>query len=142
MMLASDSTLSLVQVKHAFEFAQAQVRALVEAHPGFYPLYTEAGRWRHSKPAWTHWCDGFLPGMMWMFYEETRAPEWRALAESYSRALEPRKADREVHDLGFIFYHGSYKRWYEATVRDGAPDKVLLDTVIHAGRTLAKRFNE
>ena len=136
----SDTSSSLVE--HAFEFAQQQVRALVERDPDFYPLYTEKGKWRHSKPAWTRWCDGFLPGMMWIFHEETGEQEWRDLAERYSKPLEHRKDDREVHDLGFIFYHGTYKRWYEATLRDGSPDKSLIDVVIHAGQTLALRFNE
>jgi unsaturated chondroitin disaccharide hydrolase len=130
------------QVEHAFSFAQLQVRSLVERDPAFYPLYTDEGKWRHEKPAWTRWCDGFLPGMMWIFYEEKGDPEWRALAEAYSRPLEHRKDDREVHDLGFIFYHGTYKRWYEATIRDGSPDSSLKDVVIHAGRTLALRFND
>jgi unsaturated chondroitin disaccharide hydrolase len=130
------------QVKRAFTFAQHQVRSLVERDPDFYPLYTDGGRWRHTKPAWTHWCDGFLPGMMWIFYEETNDSKWRELAQRYSKALESRKDDREVHDLGFIFYHGTYRRWYEATVRDGIPDQSLQDVVIHAGRTLALRFND
>lgn len=138
----TDGRTLLAQVEHAFSFAQQQVRALVQRDPGFYPLYTEGGRWRHSKPAWTHWCDGFLPGMMWIFQEETNDPQWRALAEKYSAKLEARKDDREVHDLGFIFYHGTYKRWFEATVRDGAPNLSLREVVIHAGRTLALRFNE
>lgn len=138
----SETKSLLAQIEHAFSFAQQQVSAIIERDPGFYPLYTDRGRWRHSKPAWTHWCDGFLPGMMWIFYEETGDPKWRASAEEYSRALEPRKDDREVHDLGFIFYHGTYKRWYEATVRDGAPDHSLKDVVIHAGRVLSLRFNE
>ena len=130
------------QVEHAFSFAQKQVRALVQSEPDFYPLYTDHGKWRHSKPAWTRWCDGFLPGMMWIFYQETGDQEWRSLAVRYSKALEERKDDREVHDLGFIFYHGTYKRWYEASVREGAPDQSLKDIVIHAGQTLALRFND
>ena len=130
------------QVEHAFSFAQQQVRALVERNPDFYPLYTDKGKWKHSKPAWTHWCDGFLPGMMWIFHQETGDSQWRALAEKYSKTLEPRKDDREVHDLGFIFYHGTYKRWYEATVRDGSPDQSLKDVVTHAGKTLSLRFND
>jgi len=130
------------QVEHAFSFAQQQVRALVERNPDFYPLYTDKGKWRHSKPAWTHWCDGFLPGMMWIFHQETGDSQWRELAEKYSKTLEPRKDDREVHDLGFIFYHGTYKRWYEATVRDGSPDQSLKDVVTHAGKTLSLRFND
>jgi len=132
----------LKQVEHAFAFAQQQVRGLIERDPGFYPLYTDGGKWRHSKPAWTHWCDGFLPGMMWIFYEETKEQAWRESAGEYSRALEERKDDREVHDLGFIFYHGTYRRWYDATVRAGVPDQSLKDVVIHAGRILALRFNE
>jgi unsaturated chondroitin disaccharide hydrolase len=132
----------LAKVEHAFAFAQQQVRALTRRDPNFYPLYTDQGCWRHEKPAWTHWCDGFLPGMMWIFHEETGDPEWLELARSYSEALEPRKDDREVHDLGFIFYHGTYKRWYESTVRSGTPNQVLKDVVIHAGRTLALRFHE
>jgi len=132
----------LSQVEHAFSFAQEQVSALVKRDPYFYPLYTDHGKWRHTKPAWTRWCDGFLPGMMWIFHQETGDPNWRTLAEKYSRPLEPRKDDREVHDLGFIFYHGTYKRWYEATVRDGSPDQSLKDVVVHAGQTLALRFND
>ena len=136
----SDSLID--QVEHAFSFAQQQVRTLVERHPDFYPLYTDKGKWRHSKPAWTHWCDGFLPGMMWIFHQETGDSHWRELAEKYSKTLEQRKDDREVHDLGFIFYHGTYKRWYEATVRDGSPDQSLKDVVTHAGKTLSLRFND
>src|SRR5678815_5057309 len=132
----------LTRVEHAFAFAQRQVQALVEREPDFYPLYTDQGRWRHSKPAWTHWCDGFLPGMMWIFYEETNNSTWRELAEKYSLALEPRKDDREVHDLGFIFFHGTYKRWFEATLRERNSDLSLKNVVIHAGRTLAMRYNE
>ena len=130
------------QVEHAFTFAQQQVRSLTERDPDFYPLYTDKGKWRHEKPAWTHWCDGFLPGMMWIFHEETGDQSWRERAEHYSKALEHRKDDREVHDLGFIFYHGTYKRWYEATVRAGSPDQSLKDVVTYAGKTLSLRFND
>ena len=132
----------LSQLEHAFDFAQSQVLGLVERDPGFYPLYTEAGKWRHSKPAWTRWCEGFLPGMMWIFFEETNDPKWKHWAESYSKTLESRKDDRDVHDLGFIFYHGTYRRWYETTRREGQPDQSLHDVVIHAGRTLAMRFHQ
>src|ERR1700682_5317405 len=51
----------------AFRFAQKQVRRLIEHHPDLYPLYTVNGRWKHEGATWTHWCDGFLPGMMWIF---------------------------------------------------------------------------
>ena len=138
----TDTAALLASLERAFAFSRSQVRALIERDPGYYPLYTEGGRWRHEKPAWTRWCDGFLPGMMWIFYEETGNADWRELAVSYSRPLEGRKDDREVHDLGFIFFHGTYKRWFEATVREGKPDPALKEVAVHAGRTLALRFNE
>src|SRR5687768_18073052 len=60
---------STAPLRDALNFAQRQVRNLIENHPGFYPLYTDHGKWKHDKPAWTRWCDGFLPGMMWLFLE-------------------------------------------------------------------------
>ncbi len=50
------------------DFAEKQVARLIDRHPGFYPVYTKNGRWKHDGPAWTHWCDGFLPGLMWIFH--------------------------------------------------------------------------
>jgi unsaturated chondroitin disaccharide hydrolase len=120
--------------QNAFDFAQKQVRSLVERDPDFYPMYTQNGRWRHTGEAWTHWCDGFLPGMMWIFHARTGEAEWRQLAERYTRPLEPRKMDRNVHDLGFIFL-STYHRWYKQT-----GEQALNDVVIQAGRTLALRF--
>lgn len=130
-------------IRQALSFAQSQVRRLIEGHPDFYPLYTDNGRWKHDRPAWTHWCDGFLPGMMWLFLESGLADDpqyWRAKAQYYSHNLEPRKEDRNVHDLGFIFYHGTFNRWYQATVREGQPDPSLNDVVTRAGQVLALRF--
>lgn len=123
----------------AFRFAGRQLRALIERHPDYYPMYTAAGRWRHAGEAWTHWCDGFLPGMLWIMYARQPAGSadsrwWREQAIRYSRPLEPRKLDRSVHDLGFLFM-SSYRRWYGFT-----PDPSLKAVLVEAGRTLALRF--
>ncbi len=133
---------TLSRFEAAFAFAQEQVRRLIGKYPNYFPIYTEGGRWHHTGERWTNWCEGFLPGMMWIFFEETQDAFWREKAELYSRLVEPRKDDRGVHDLGFLFYHGTYKRWYEATVREDAPDEAVRDVVYHAGRTLAMRFKE
>ena len=61
----------------ALDFAQRQVRALITNHPDYFPLYTEGGKWRHGKEAWTNWCEGFLGGMMWIFARRTGDPYWR-----------------------------------------------------------------
>jgi unsaturated chondroitin disaccharide hydrolase len=126
-------------VSFALEFAARQVRSLIARDPGFYPMYTDRGRWRHTLPAWTHWCDGFLPGMMWIFAGRDVEPGrewWREQAIRYSRPLEPRKFDRDVHDLGFIFL-STYRRWLEM-----CPEPELDEVLIQAGRTMALRFRD
>lgn len=132
----------LPKLEQAFAFAQQQVRNFITQNPEQFPMYTVKGKWLHQGEKWTNWCEGFLPGMMWIFYEETGDSFWREQAERYSRLIEPRKYDRAVHDLGFLFFHGTYKRWYEATVREGQPDPTIREVVFHAGRTLAMRFKE
>lgn len=124
------------RAERALRFAQEQVRRLAENHPDHFPLYTQEGRWHHESEAWTNWCEGFLGGMMWIFARRTGEPRWREMAEHYSRLIEHRKHDRDVHDLGFLFL-STYKRWYDLT-----GDKEIDDVVVEAGRTLALRFNE
>jgi unsaturated chondroitin disaccharide hydrolase len=122
----------------AFRFAQRRVRSLVERDPDFYPMYTHNGRWRHELPPWTYWCDGFLPGMMWIFAtadaDDTQAAWWHEQAVRYTKPLEPRKFDGDVHDLGFIFM-STFHRWHEMS-----DEQALRDILIEAGRTLAGRY--
>jgi unsaturated chondroitin disaccharide hydrolase len=59
---------------HALDFAQKQVRRLVTAHPDYFPLYTQHGRWYHEQEAWTNWCEGFLGGLLWIFARRTGDP--------------------------------------------------------------------
>ena len=73
--------------------------------------------------------------MMWLIAERTGDAWWRQTAEHYSRLLEHRQHDRNVHDLGFIFLN-TYLPWYRAT-----GDDRLRQVLITAGRTLALRFN-
>jgi unsaturated chondroitin disaccharide hydrolase len=136
----------------AMKFAQQQTRKLVEAHPGFYPMYTAEGKWKHEGQAWTNWCDGFFPGMMWIFHKWNIASGagatgssgasgssdkyWQEQAVRYSTPLAPRQHDREVHDLGFIFM-STYYRWYRLT-----QDPKVKDALIQAGKTESLRFKE
>ncbi|MCU1294309.1 MAG: unsaturated glucuronyl hydrolase [Bryobacterales bacterium] len=127
--------------ENAIQFAQKQVRGVIDKYPDFYPMYTEGGKWQHEGAAWTHWCDGFFPGMMWLFYkhlgpEKPESRFWFEQAIRYSKPLEPRKMDGEVHDLGFIFM-STYYRWYQFT-----RDQAIKEVVLQAGKTMAQRFNE
>ncbi|MCA9863716.1 MAG: hypothetical protein KC432_11870, partial [Thermomicrobiales bacterium] len=92
-----------VRAEQAMAFAQEQVAGLITAHPDYFPLYTEEGKWQHGKQSWTNCCEGFLGGMMWIFARRTGDPVWRERAEHYARLVEERQHDTSVHDLGFVF---------------------------------------
>ena len=123
------------RLKRPFAFAAAQVRSTIKRDPDFFPTYTEAGRWFHKGERWTDWCAGFHAGMMWLVANRTGDPWWRRTAEHYSRLLEHRQHDRNVHDLGFIFLN-TYLPWYRKTGQEHSGR-----TLITAGRTLALRYN-
>jgi len=132
-----DPTASVeVRAEQALHFAQEQVRALIETHPDYFPLFTEDGRWRHGRESWTNWCEGFLGGMMWIFARRGEDSYWRERAEHYARLVEERQHDTEVHDLGFVFW-STWKRWFDLT-----EDPDVNARVVQAGQTMGKRFNE
>lgn len=124
------------KMQAALEFAQGQVSNLALHHPDYFPMYTQEGRWVHSGESWTNWCEGFLGGMMWIFYQRSGDRIWLERAEHYSRLIEERKQDRTVHDLGFVFW-STWKRWYDLT-----GDPAIQQVVITAGQTMGLRFKE
>jgi unsaturated chondroitin disaccharide hydrolase len=117
----------------ALDFAAGQAERVFALHPAYSPMYTVGGRWNREGERWTHWCEGFYPGIYWLLHKHTGDAKWRRFAEQASRPLEPRRFDRAVHDLGFLFL-STYMRWYHLT-----GDAALCDVLIDAGRTLALR---
>src|SRR5262245_55545000 len=115
----------------ALDFAAAQCRRALEQYPDYAPMYTVGGRWNREGERWTHWCEGFYPGIHWLLHRHTGEAFWRRTAKRTSRVLEPRRFDRNVHDLGFLFL-STYLRWYRLT-----GEARLRDVLIDAGRTLA-----
>jgi unsaturated chondroitin disaccharide hydrolase len=87
----------------ALAFAEKQVRALTQRHPDYFPIYTVKGKWHHSGELWTDWTGGFLAGMMWQFFKRGGNADWGPLAEHYSKLLEHRQHDRNVHDWVSFF---------------------------------------
>jgi unsaturated chondroitin disaccharide hydrolase len=124
----------LLKIDSIYNFAAHQLRQLVETYPDYFPMYTVQGQWKHSGEAWTNWCEGFLGGQLWLVYEHTHDNYWRDKAEHYSRLIEPRKTDRAVHDLGFLFW-STWKRWFDLT-----GDLTVQSVVLQAGRTMSLRF--
>lgn len=122
------------RLEAAFALAERKLRATIEKYPGYFPIYTTNGIWKHEGALWTDWCAGFHAGMMWLIAQRTADSWWREQAEHHSVLLGHKQHDRAVHDLGFIFLN-TYLPWYRATA-----DPQLNDVLIQAGRTLAVRF--
>ena len=119
----------------AVRVAAFKVAQLAHCHLDYFPLYTEHGRWKHGKEAWTNWCEGFLGGQMWLFHELGLSRGWQDRAERYSVLVEERQHDDTVHDLGFVLCP-TWKKWWELTGEDSR-----RQVVIQGGKTMATRFN-
>jgi len=139
-MMPNDSSerahLLTTKLERTFEFAGKQLRRLIETYPDDLPMYTQNGKWKHGGEAWTNWCEGFLGGQLWLMHQYTGEKYWRDKAEHYSRLIEHRKTDRNVHDLGFLFW-STYKRWHALT-----GDPAIEQVVIQAGQTMGLRFRQ
>lgn len=124
------------RIHNALGFAGRQLRNLLAAHPDYFPMYTQNGKWKHDGEAWTNWCEGFLGGQLWLMFSYTEDVWWRDQAIHYSRLIEHRKTDDAVHDLGFLFW-STWKRWH-----DYSPDAFINDVLVQAGQTAGSRFRE
>jgi unsaturated chondroitin disaccharide hydrolase len=125
-------------LQNAFDFAQHQVKSLLKKYPSdYYPMYTVGGQYGHDRKRWTHWCDGFYPGLMFIFAKATGEEEWLERAISYATPLEGRQYDRAVHDLGFLFF-STYLRWLDLQ----GPLSRIEPVLIQSGKTMAMRFME
>ena len=110
-----------------------KVGRLVREAPEVWPFYTQGGRWVRGGETWTEWCQGFLPGQLWILHDFTGEAFFREEAIRRCRALEERAEDPRVHDHGFLF-RSSWLRWFQ---HDGDPS--LEEPVLRAARTLAAR---
>ena len=133
----------LPKLEQAFRFGVSQVEKMLPKWPSRKPapIYTENGIWTRPDFIWTDWCPGFYAGMMWLAFEYTGQAEWRRVAEEYTRALEERKFDRDVHDLGFIFM-STADRWYRLLPEDDPTRQWLTDLLITAGTIQSFRWKD
>src|SRR6267154_243834 len=129
-----DESALRTQFDRTFRFGIGRVERMLPKWPANKPapIYTENGVWTRPPYIWTDWCPGFYAGMMWLAHEYTGESKWREHAEEYTRALEHRKFDRDVHDLGFIFM-STADRWYRLLPAGDAAARWLTDVLITAG---------
>jgi unsaturated chondroitin disaccharide hydrolase len=131
------------KIERTFQFGIVQLEKMLPKWPSHNPapIYTENGRWTRPQYIWTDWCPGFYAGMMWLAFEYTGETRWRRSAEEYTRALEPRKFDRDVHDLGFIFM-STADRWYRLLPEEDPTKRWVKDLLVTAGTIQSFRWKE
>jgi len=131
------------RIDRAFNFGVEQLEKMLAKWPANQPapIHTRHGMWHRPHFIWTDWCPGFFAGMMWLAYERTGKTEWREAAERYTRALEHRKFDRDVHDLGFIFM-STVDRWHRLVSEDDPLKQWLKDILVTAGTIQSFRWKD
>ena len=104
------------------------------------PIWTEGGAWYRQPDMWTDWTPGFYAGQMWLLSKLLRDESWAEKAREHSSPLLPRRFDRDVHDLGFIFL-SSYGRWLEQAADDDPARDELVETMVTAATVQSERWN-
>jgi unsaturated chondroitin disaccharide hydrolase len=81
------------------------------------------------------WTQGFFPGELWLMYDPSEEPDWRTLADTWTRPLEVQQDNVQTHDLGFKFLP-SYGLAYQLT-----NDDYYRQVLLRAAGSLATRYN-
>jgi len=137
----SDSDLTAA-LRSAVEFAAEQLANTLKLWPAERPapVHTVAGKWYRPRDLWTDWTPGFLAGQLWILHGLTGESRWRDHAIRYTEKLAPRRFDRDVHDLGFIFL-SSFDRWLDG-LEPGDPERRRIeDLLVTAGTVQSFRWN-
>jgi hypothetical protein len=123
--------------REQFAFAALQYDGMLAAmrreKPDREPHSVRGGKLHTVGPA--GWTSGFFPGALWLVYEQTQEPRFRAAAADYTARLEPIQHYTRTHDLGFML-GCSYGEGWRIT-RDPAYRAVL----VQGARSLATRFS-
>jgi unsaturated chondroitin disaccharide hydrolase len=121
--------------EEALRFAGFQIeRTAAQLPPERYPLNTNAtGAWEHRSSG--NWGSGFFPGSMWLLYQHTFDPAWKARAEHWQAPIERHKLNTSTHDVGFMIY-SSYGNAYRLT-----GENAYRDVVLTAAKSLASRYS-
>ena len=129
-------------LRAAVRFAEEQLDRTYEEWPPERPapVHTVRGKWYRPSRSWTDWTAGFLAGQFWILSGVAGDARWRSRAEAATVKLAPRRFDRDVHDLGFIFL-SSYGRWIEALDPGDSLRARLEDIVVTAATVQSFRWN-
>jgi unsaturated chondroitin disaccharide hydrolase len=91
------------------------------------------GLWRTRSSG--DWASGFFSGCLWLMYEQTKDPQFRQWAESWTGGITPQQFNPDTDDLGFMI-NSSFGNGYRLTTN--ADYKAVL---LQAAQSVSNRFN-
>jgi unsaturated chondroitin disaccharide hydrolase len=124
-----------VAVRHDQAFANGRLAATTGRIPtNAWPDVTLPSlRW-HTTGA-SAWTSGFLPGALWLAYQQSADAAWRAKAQNWQAGLAGQAANTSTHDVGFMIFD-SFGNGYRLTGTDS-----YRQTVLKAAGSLATRYS-
>src|SRR3954451_4737581 len=122
---------------HDFTFAAARLDAAARAiGSASYPTTTSStGGW-NTAPA-SDWRSGFFAGALWLMYERTGDPAWKARGEARTTGLRSQQADTSSHDVGFKIFT-SFGNAYRLTLPS---NDAYRQVILTAAGSLASRYS-
>ncbi|KAI8716208.1 hypothetical protein NCS52_00913900 [Fusarium sp. LHS14.1] len=137
----AETVLSNLYVERAWKLASK----VLNRHdaPDLFPHFTFHGLGYYIWNDSTFWTSGFFPGIVWLLYERSLmtalsvAPskDFLRAAQIWQIEMAKEQFKTDNHDLGFMIMP-SFARDYDLT-----GNKVSLDVVVNAARSLASRFS-
>ena len=127
-------------IEENIRFATAQIRQLLQVtNPENKQYPRTTGKDGALVSTTMHdWTSGFFPGNLWYLYELSHDDTFKATAEKWTITLEPLKAYKATHDLGFMMYC-SFGNGRRLAPEETAGYKTIL---IQGANALSSRFNE
>jgi unsaturated chondroitin disaccharide hydrolase len=128
-------TTKSILIQTSLELALNKVTANYDSYGLEFPT---RGYPTYSTSPNDHWVAGFWPGILWLTYSVTRAPELRAKAEELLPSFVERLENRIdlSHDLGFLYTLSTCAAWQLTD------NQQARDIGVRAAQELGKRFNQ
>ncbi|RPD42939.1 glycoside hydrolase family 88 protein [Chitinophaga barathri] len=126
-------------IKDNLSFAKTQLKYMLKETDSRDPLAFPRTTSKTGQLVTTNmydWTPGFFPGSLWYAWEQTKDPQLRLQAATWTEKLEPLKDFTKHHDLGFMVYC-SYGNAYRLT-----GNKTYRDILVQAARSLSTRFSK
>lgn len=122
----------LLILLETFTLVEQQLARLCDLAGDAFPSHTEQGAWKMKQA--DDWVAGYLPGMLWKVYAETRNPIWLKRAQKWTAPIARFRRDDRDLDFGVLFEPTFVAAWRLTG------DREARQTALEAAASMAKRY--